>query len=95
MEKSVSDPAQFLASLLETGQELMRQSFASAAGGQPAGSPADPAAQWVEATKRVATLHGELSQYAPSARLPACQAASRISRTISRSNQTRQRMNGP
>ena len=56
MDKATNDPAQILASLLETGQELMRRSFASATGGgQPAGG-ADPAGQWMEATKAITEM---------------------------------------
>jgi polyhydroxyalkanoate synthase len=56
MEKTTNDPAQFLAGLLETGQELMRKSFASATEGDPAGGAADPAAQWLEVTKRITEM---------------------------------------
>ena len=55
MDKTANDPAQILASLLETGQELMRKSLASAAGeSQPAG--AEPVAQWMEATKAITEM---------------------------------------
>ncbi len=56
MEKATNDPAQILANLLETGQELMRKSFAPAAGGDPSEDTAHPAAQWMEATKRITEM---------------------------------------
>ena len=56
MDKAANDPAQILASLLETGQELMRKSFASATGGAETGDTADPLAQWMEATKAITEM---------------------------------------
>src|SRR5258705_7366725 len=56
MEKATNDPAQLLANLLETGQELMRKSFAPAANGDPSDDTGHPAAQWMEATKRITEM---------------------------------------
>jgi len=56
MDKAANDAAQILAGLLESGQELMQSSLASMGGGAALGDPANPAAQWLEATKRVAEM---------------------------------------
>ena len=64
------DPAQFLANLLQTGQQMIEKSMgaAGAGGASPqgfagipgaAGAPADPTAMWVEASKRFTEMGQE------------------------------------
>ena len=59
MTNATNDPAQFLAKLLETGQQMMQQSLSAATGTDAPGAPADPFAQWVEASKRVTDMQQE------------------------------------
>ena len=64
------DPAQFLANLLQAGQQMIEKSVGAAGSpGSPplsfsgvrgmAGAPADPAATWAEASKRFAEMGQE------------------------------------
>ena len=64
------DPAQFLANLLQTGQQMVEKSIAATGSGSAAaqglagipgagGPPVDPAAMWVEASKRFTEMGQE------------------------------------
>ncbi|HET7033102.1 MAG TPA: hypothetical protein VFJ48_08260, partial [Casimicrobiaceae bacterium] len=64
------DPAQFLANLLQTSQQMIEKSIAATGSGSAAaqglggipgaaGGPVDPAAMWVEASKRFTEMGQE------------------------------------